>query len=183
MKVSPPVGIIECERVWMRQCEAGDAAALLIVLGDPAARQYFPEPLTKALVVNWIESNRQRYRENDGGLWAMILKETGEVIGDYELIRRGSTDGVTIEAAYHVRVDMRGRGYATEATRCCSTYAFKKLDADEVSMFIRADNLASRRVAEKNGFRVVGEIMRAGSLHLVYMIKREDWDADTQRIT
>ena len=51
------------------------------------------------------------------------------------------------------------QGYATEAAYACQDYAFNVLGSDRVISLIRPENIPSRRVAEKNGLKVVQETL------------------------
>jgi ribosomal-protein-alanine N-acetyltransferase len=87
---------------------------------------------------------------------------------------RQSVDGADeIEIGYHVRRDLWGQGFATEAARACCDFGFANLEADRLISLIRPENLASRRVAEKNGMTIWKETIRANLLHYVYAIKRD----------
>ena len=62
----------------------------------------------------WISKNIERYRDFGFGLWAVVLKETGGMIGDC---------GITMQC-------INGRikpeiGYAREAARACRDWAFE----------------------------------------------------------
>ncbi len=77
-----------------------------------------------------------------------------------------------LEVGYHLRRDQWGHGYATEAAQVCIRYAFLSLGAAKVISLIRAENLPSRRVAERNGMQVEREVMHSGLPHLVYAISK-----------
>ena len=137
--------------------------------------RYYPVPFDRAACVDWILRNRTRYANDGYGLWAMILKSTGDLIGDCGLVRQ-TVDGVDeLEIGYHVRRDLWGQGYASEAAQACRDYAFARFSVDRLISLIRPENLASRRVAEKNGMTVWKEVMRANLLHYVYAIKRDQF--------
>ena len=78
---------------------------------------------------------------------------------------------------YHFHRDYWGHGYATEASRGCMDYAFKRLNVAKVISLILSENLASRRVAERNGMAVERQVMFHGGerAHLMYAMKREDY--------
>jgi len=147
-----------------------DADALALVLSDPVAMRFYPVPYDRAGVEEWIARNIRRYREYGYGLWAMVLKSSGEMIGDCGLTVQ-DVDGVNeIEIGYHVRRDLWGQGLATEAARGCRDYGFDRLAVDRLISLIRPENLQSRRVAEKNGMSVWKEVQWRGLAHLVYAI-------------
>jgi RimJ/RimL family protein N-acetyltransferase len=43
---------------------------------------FWPAPFTEQQTENWIHNNIKRYKELGFGRWAVILKETNELIGD-----------------------------------------------------------------------------------------------------
>jgi len=168
--------ILETSRLILREFVADDRDALGLVLGDPETMHFYPTPLNRAAVEEWIARNRRRYSKDGHGLWAMVLKPTGEVIGDCGLTVQTVDDVDEIEIGYHVRRDCWGKGLATEAARACREYGFAKLPVERLISLIRPENLSSRRVAEKNGMTVWKEVMRKGLLHCVYSIRRNQWE-------
>jgi len=126
-----------------------------------------PPPFDRADVENWIARNRYRYAKDGHGLWAMILKSTGELIGDCGLTVQDVDGAKEVEIGYHVRRDHWGRGLATEAACACRDYGFSRY-ANRLVSIIRPENLPSRRVAEKIGMNVWKEVLRATLPHLVY---------------
>jgi ribosomal-protein-alanine N-acetyltransferase len=165
--------VLQTVRLSLRECEPEDLDALATILSDPVTMRYYPVSFDIAAVSDWIQRNRARYANDGYGLWAMILNSTGELIGDCGLSRQ-SVDGVDeIEIGYHVRRDLWGRGYATEAARACRDYGFANLAVERLISLIRPENLASRRVAEKNGMTIWKEVKRVNLLHYVYVIKRD----------
>jgi ribosomal-protein-alanine N-acetyltransferase len=165
--------VLRTQRLSLREFEPEDRDALATILSDPETMRYYPVPFDRAGVADWIQRNRIRYASRGYGLWAMILNSTGELIGDCGLVRQ-SVDGVDeVEIGYHTRRDLWGRGYASEAARACRDYGFAHLAASRLISLIRPENMASRRVAEKNGMTIWKEVMRADLLHYVYAIRRD----------
>ena len=62
-----------------------------------------------------------------------------------------STDEV--EAGWEIVEELRGRGLATEAMQAAISDAWERTGADHLVAYIRPENAASLRVAEKLGFR------------------------------
>ena len=52
--------------------------------------------------------------------------------------------------------DCWGKGYATETMALRTRYAFRELNLHKVMTEVNAENSASRRALEKNGYRTVG---------------------------
>ena len=74
--------VIETTRLILRELTADDFESLYRILADPDIKQYYPHPFDEAQVRSWITRNRERYRIFGFGLWAVCLKETGNLIGD-----------------------------------------------------------------------------------------------------
>lgn len=85
----------------------------------------------------------------------MILKDTGEMIGQCGLTLQLWKNKEVLEIGYLLQRKYWHKGYAIEAARACKEYAFTKLDAKEVFSIIRDINVSSQKVALRNGMRVI----------------------------
>jgi [ribosomal protein S5]-alanine N-acetyltransferase len=164
--------LLESSRLTLREFEADDLDALAGVLSDPETMRFYPAPLDRTEVAEWIERNRRRYEKDGVGLWAMVLKSSGELIGDCGLVRQFVDEGEEVEIGYHVRKDLWRQGLATEASRACRDYGFARLPVERLISLIRRENAPSRRVAEKHGMAVWKELSWGGFPHLVYAVPR-----------
>jgi RimJ/RimL family protein N-acetyltransferase len=160
--------VLETPRLLLREFTPADVDALESVLGDPVAMQYYPAPFSRAEIEEWVRRNRARYRDCGFGLWAMLLKDSGELIGDCGCALQEVEGRNEIEVGYHVRRDLWGYGYATEAARACMEYAFTQLGAERVISMVRPENLSSCRVAEKSGMKREKIIFWRGYDHCMY---------------
>lgn len=166
--------ILETSRLILREFTLDDVDSLARVLSDPETMRFYPAPFDRGGVENWISRNIGRYAKDGFGLWAVVLKSSGEVIGDCGLTVQ-NVDGVDeVEIGYHTRRDLWGQGLATEAARACRDFGFARFSVDRLISIIRSENLASRRVAEKNGMTVAKEVLRANFPHLIYAIRRDE---------
>jgi RimJ/RimL family protein N-acetyltransferase len=172
--------VIETPRLILREFLPRDADALARVISDPETMRFYPAPFDRAGVEDWIGRNIRRYEKDGHGLWAMDLKPTGEMIGDCGITVQ-EVDGERLpEIGYHVRRDIWGQGFATEAARACRDYGFERLKAEFLVSLIRPENLASRRVAERNGMKVWKQTTRVGLVHDVYRVTQEEWCASAR---
>lgn len=160
--------IIDTARLMLRQFTPDDVPGLEAVLSDPVAMQWYAAPFDHEEVQQWIERNMARYEREGCGLLAMVLKSSGEMIGDCGCVVQEIEGRNEVEVAYHVRRDLWGNGYATEAARACIQFAFDKLNAGRVVSMIRPGNVNSRRVAEKNGLVCEKIIFWRGFEHCIY---------------
>ena len=79
-----------------------------------------------------------------------------ETIGQIILhdIDRGQRESLVGFHIFHVA--QRGLGYGSAALGAVCRYAFDELELRRLFMITALDNLASRRIAEKCGFRTIG---------------------------
>ncbi len=170
-----PQIVVETERLILRRLTADDVDAMFAVIGDPETMKYYPEKLNREDAVRWVARSHERYRTDGYGLFAVVLKADGEVIGNCGLMRQDVEGESLLEVGYHFRRDHWGHGYATEAARGCMEYAFRQLAAERIVSLIVPENVPSRRVAERNGMQAERQVMFHGRPHLLYSIAREDY--------
>jgi RimJ/RimL family protein N-acetyltransferase len=90
--------------------------------------------------------------------FVLVHRVTNERIGTCGF--KGPPDaGGMVEIAYGVAPEHQGKGYATEAAEALVAYAFRSGQARLIRAHTLAENLPSRRVLEKCGFRFVGEVI------------------------
>lgn len=143
--------ILETERLYLRELEQSDFSALCRILQDEQTMYAYEGAFTDAEVQDWLDRQLARYEKYGFGLWAVILKETEELVGQCGLTMQPWKDGEVLEIGYLFRRDCWHKGYATEAAIGCKEYAFEALHAGEVCSIIRDTNTASQNVALRNG--------------------------------
>ncbi len=177
--MTSPKVILKTPRLILRELVPDDLDALLAVLGDPISMRFYPAPFDREKTKQWIDRCRERYARDGFGLWAVTLGEngggeTGELIGDCGPMIQ-SVEGIDeIEIGYHIRRDVQGRGYATEAARACRDWAFDHRPVQRVISLIRPENTPSAAVARNNGMSIAKRIVWREFEHDVWSIARED---------
>lgn len=167
-----PWDILETERCFLRETVPDDVEAFYEIYSDPEMTRY-----TEALYESKI-SERAYIREYiekvyhyfEFGVWTVILKETGEIIGRAGLNVREGYD--MPELGYVIGKQWQGMGIATEVCRAILHYAGSEFGFDKVMTLIQQENIASLRVAKKLGFQTREEVQMQGSKHLL-MINEE----------
>ena len=143
--------ILETERLYLRELNENDFDALCKIMQDEETMYAYEGAFSDKEARDWLDRQLSRYRENGFGLWAVVLKETGEVIGQCGLTIQPWKNEQVLEIGYLFQRKFWHKGYASEAAAACKKYAFEVLKADEVCSIIRDTNLPSQRVAERNG--------------------------------
>ena len=143
--------ILETDRLFLREMNIRDFDALYKVLANRNIMQHYPYIFDEKRVRDWIERNMNRYHENGFGLWAVCLKDTGEMIGDCGLTLQ-NIEGVTLpEIGYHIRADHQRKGYAKEAATAVRDWAFANTDYPALYSYCKYTNVGSYKTAESIG--------------------------------
>lgn len=124
----------------------------------------------------FLEKVRSRNRAGLPSQFAVILRESERLIGFCGFFVQ-TVDGVEeLEIAYRLDPSYWGQGIGTEAARAVREHAFAELKLPRVISLIHPDNIASRRVAEKNGMIPEKETVFRGFPAIVFGINREQCD-------
>lgn len=143
--------VIETPRLQLREMTPADRPALCRILQDSEVMYAYNGPFSDEEVDEWLERQLARYRQYGYGLWAVVLKATGEMIGQCGLTLQQWNGREMLEAGYLFQRSHWHQGYATEAARACMDYAFGTLNSPIVCSIIRDNNLPSQQVALRNG--------------------------------
>jgi RimJ/RimL family protein N-acetyltransferase len=170
--------ILETKRLILREMGPNDYDALYAVLADPDITEHYPYTFDETRVRNWIARNMERYSKDGFGLWAVVLKETGEMIGDCGITMQNIHGTMLPEIGYHIRKDWQRRGYASEAAAACIRWAFETHDFPAVYSYMKYTNIPSQRTAMKNGMTFLEEYEDPDNTYTrVYAITRKEWEA------
>lgn len=170
--------ILQTSRLLLREMTEDDLPALRSILQDPQVMYAYEHAFSEEEVRAWLAKQRRRYAEDGFGLWAMVLRQTGAMIGQCGLTWQDRGDGTQcVEVGYLLQRAFWHQGYATEAATACKAYAFQELGLDEVCSIIRDNNLASQAVARRNGMIVTGRLVKhyygMDMPHLVFSVRRD----------
>lgn len=169
----------ECktQRLILRQMTHEDFADLFEILGDSDIMQHYPYTFDQARVRNWIDRNIERYRIFGFGLWAVVLRETGEMIGDCGITMQNINGVIRPEIGYHIKKKHQRQGYAKEAAAACRDWAFEHTPFGELYSYMKSTNIASYSTAMSIGMSRVCEYPDdANEMTAVYSITRERWE-------
>src|SRR6185436_13490572 len=166
---------IVTDRLRLRRSRPEDAETISAYRSDPAVHRYQGWERTDPDGVRAeIEEMAPRDPGSSGG-WTQLSVEdrvTGELIGDVGLSPAEDEPGV-IKIGYTMSPVFQGRGYATEAVQALIAYAFDTLGARVVRAYASALNLASIRVAEKVGMRLIERVERRSGDRRFWVVRYE----------
>ena len=118
--------------------------------------------------------NLKSYQGNGFGLWAIMDQKSDTFIGQCGIVYSDVEKESLLEIGYLVNKKYWHQGYATSADQLCIEYAKNELKAEKICSIIRDTNIPSRKVAEKNGMKIIKQFDKDYSglpvRHFVYSI-------------
>ncbi len=162
-----PWEIAETKRCIIRETIVDDVDSFVKIYQDPG--------ITRHMDAFCIEPQKERehvkeyiekvYEFFGFGVWTVLWKETGEVIGRVgfeqpyggeagKAAGDGEDDGDELLAlGYMIARLWQGKGIAQEVCRAALDFAREELEVSKVQVLINAENQPSLRLAERLGFR------------------------------
>jgi ribosomal-protein-alanine N-acetyltransferase len=171
----PALTTIETARLQLRSMREDDFDALLHIFTDPKVMASFGgELFTPAQMHGWLGRNLEHQAMFGYGLFSVIRKADGRLLGDCGLEQMIVDGHAAAELGYDFCSDAWNQGFATEAACAVRDYAFTELRLPQLISLIRVGNLASRRVAEKVGMQLVAKPERYGMRYWQFALERSE---------
>ncbi|MGH6909979.1 MAG: GNAT family N-acetyltransferase [Phenylobacterium sp.] len=157
------VEVLRTERLILRHLTEGDAPFILRLLNEPGFVDNIGDRGVRDLdgADRYItEGQGASYQKYGYGLWATVLRETGETVGICGLVKRDGLEDADVgyaflEAAW-------GKGYAREAAAATLDYARDVIGLPKVVAITKPTNKGSMAVLEKIGMKAAGMIKVPG---------------------
>ena len=168
---------IETERLGLREYTPDDFDRLYEIMSDPETMQHYPAPFDAERTKGWIAWNLDNYEKYGFGLWAVVLKETGEFIGDCGITLQNIDGEMLPEIGYHIHRKHWRKGYAGEAARAVRDWAFQNTEYNVLYSYMKYTNEGSWRTAMAIGMKKVKEYPDPkNTISYAFAITREEWE-------
>jgi RimJ/RimL family protein N-acetyltransferase len=177
---------LESDRLLLRPFQEDDLAPLLAMQSRPdVVRWLYHGPRGETEVRDLLERKIASTAFHDGGGsidFAVVLKQTGEVVGDVNLYLTSAEDKQG-EIGFVFHPDHQGRGYATEAAGLLLDLAFREYGLHRVAGRLESRNVASGSVLERLGMRREADLVEnewvkgEWQSETVYAILDREWRA------
>jgi ribosomal-protein-alanine N-acetyltransferase len=166
--------VLETPRLVLRKLDHGDVGAMFAILSDPVTMRFWPAPFDRAAAERWVRRSIDSYASRGFGRYAVIEKKSGALLGDCGFLRLEVDGEEENDLGYILAHRFWGNGFATEAAGACLVYGFESLGFQRVVASMEEKHLASRRVAEKIGFRLERSFRNARNRNLpTILLSRE----------
>lgn len=164
----------ETQRLHFRALSPSDFDAWLPLFAAPDVATFLEMDATlspQECCQQWFSKSQHREQNGLGGMNVLIDKSTGLLVGQCGLLIQTIEKTERLEIGYSILPQHWGSGYATEAAQKCRDYAFEHHLADSLVSMVHTENIASERVAIKNGMKLECTV---GSFN-VFGITRYEW--------
>lgn len=147
-----PWHILDTKRCSIRETMPEDLDAFYELYSEPSITEYMEDLFAdrqeeEAYIETYIKTVYGFY---GFGMWTVVLKETGQVIGRAGIsMREGFEDP---ELGFMIGVPWQGMGLATEVCTGILEYAKEELGFDRVQALVQPGNEKSIKLLEKLGF-------------------------------
>lgn len=165
--------IAETQRLIIRKLSKEDLPAINTLMEKPEIMYGWEHGFSKKESHRWINRQMTCYHKDGYGYFAVILKESGKLIGQVGLFKSVIQDKKVVELGYIFDNVFLGI-YGMEAAKACVEYALVKLKLQELyHSSIRPCNTTSICIAVALGMNPVGElIVRCNDTDMSHLIYR-----------
>lgn len=150
-----PWDILETERCYLRETTVEDVEEFFRIYADKRIVEYTEDlyPTIEEEIEYTKEYIANAYHFYEFGVWTIVHKETGEIIGRAGLsVRDGFEEpelGYVLDTAY------QGQGIALEVCTAILEYAKEYLGAEKINALVHRENKASLRLLSRLGFEKI----------------------------
>jgi len=166
---------LETERLILCEYEYSDFDALKAIISDKEIMSHFPSPYDDEGVKHWISWSRKGYLTYGYGFLAVILKSSGQLIGNAGITPQNIHGVIRPEIGYHFNKAYWHQGYASEASHALKRWGFVTFNFEALFSYMDKDNLPSIAVAKRNGMHLVDSYFDHGEDLLVYSISIKEF--------
>ena len=152
-----PWRIAETERLVIRESIPEDFDRFYDIYQQPGMTAYMPG-LTKSREEEreaFLSYIHEMYSFYEYGLWTVVEKSSGRVIGRTGLENGTYRGAFVLEAGYMISGEYRKKGYGLEAVKAVTEYGFSALGAESIYAFIDERNCESLKLIRRAGFREI----------------------------
>jgi len=169
--------ILETNRLILREMTVDDLPAMRDIVCDEQTMAAWNGAWSEEEALEGLQKQIRNYHTDGFGRWAVVRKETGNVIGICGLMWCEADEDKVLEIGYLFHRWFWHKGYAAEAAIACKRYAFDVLKCEEVFSLIRDNNYAAMNVAIRNGMLVRGRYMKQYKgeevPHYIFSVRRK----------
>jgi len=148
---------LETERLILRKLEYSDKSDIFEYAKNPEVAKYVmwehhQEEIDTIAFLNVIYD---AYNKNEPSSWGIKLKENSKIIGTIGFVKWDKVSKIG-EIGYALSQEYWGKGIITEAVKEIVKLGFNKMELQKITAHCIAENLGSKKVLLKSGFKFDG---------------------------
>lgn len=174
---TPDFPRLSSPRLSLRPLEEEDWAEICFLRSDPSVNQWVVRPRAenREEALAFIHKIRQGYLEGHMYYWVICLPAKPKMLGSI-CLWNFSDDRKAAETGYDLHPDWQGKGIMQEALISILKYGFVVLRLGTVLAFTHRKNGPSRKLLERNHFRLkVGELDESNPHNFMYTLAKSDF--------
>lgn len=147
-----PIPTLETNRLLLRPFTAADAPVVRKLAGEEEVARNtlaMPFPYLEGMAESWISTHLTDFNDGKSVIWAITLKDTGEVAGAIGLSLQ--LHFLLADMGYWIGKQYWNKGYCTEAVRKVLDFGIRQMNLHKISASHFGNNPASGRVMQKAG--------------------------------
>ncbi len=164
------------ERIGFSRWEENDEDLAFSLWGEKEVTKYICKTgeFTEQEILKRFKTETDNGRLFGFQYWPIFYLETGEFIGVCGM--RPYEENI-YEFGFQLKSEFWGKRLAFEAAYAAISYAFNHLGAMALSAGHHPENVNSKKVLERLGFKLVGETFYAptGLIHPSYRLSADEW--------
>ncbi len=144
--------------IKLRPQKVSDAKRFFEILNNDNFTYIGTRPKSIADEKKWLSGNAKRRKDNTNHNYAITFG--GKVVGGIG-IKINYHKKYIGEIGYFIDENYWGRGIASRAVKLVEAICFKKLKLKRIEILMQPANIASEKVAIKNGYKKEGRMRKA----------------------
>ena len=156
--------VIHTKRLLMRKPLIEDIDQFYSILKEEAVGKWLAKSrgMSKGEAKDYIIQLISHWEQYDFGVWLLVNRNTGELLGHCGLRKIDETG--EIEIMYLLDPEHWRNGYALEAAEASIKYAIETLNVTRIIARVKVANESSKKLLRKLGFIYTHEVDHSGRL-------------------
>lgn len=144
-------------KIKLRPQKVSDAERFYEILNNPNFIYFEVRPKSIADERKWLRGNAKRWKDNI--LWNYTILFNGRIVGAIG-VKINYHRKYVGEIGYFIDEKYWGKSIVSSAVKLIETVCFKKLKLSRLEILMQPENIASEKVAIKNGYLKEGRLRK-----------------------
>lgn len=168
--------ILQSPRLYVRRFTPADEEVFFRLNSDEEVIRFIRPAKNREDANAFLVENIAFYEQRPGlGRFALVEKDTDDIVGTFSLLPLDNTDDVHI--GYALLKEHWGKGYASEIVKAGIDHVFNVLNLSTLTAVTYAEHVQSQKVLLKNGFLENAGYKDEGRKDLLFRINKHPYNS------